>query len=109
MPKTKAALIEAVALKMKLPIGRADAIVNQVFSAMGDALQRSEGVEIRGFGSFTIREYGSYQGRNPRTGEPVNVKAKRMPYFKVGKDLRDRVNSDGDALRSNAERGERGR
>jgi integration host factor subunit beta len=100
MPKTKAALIEAVAAKMKLPIGRADAIVNQVFSAMGDALQRSEGVEIRGFGSFTIREYGSYQGRNPKTGEPVDVKAKRLPYFKVGKELRDRVNSDGHTPRS---------
>jgi integration host factor subunit beta len=102
MPQTKAALIEAIAFKMKLPIGRADALVNEVFDAMVEALQRSEGVEIRGFGTFTIREYGADQGRNPRSGEPVHVKAKRLSFFKVGKELRERVNNNDHALRANA-------
>ena len=59
---------------------------------MVDALKRGEGIEIRGFGSFTVREYKSYEGRNPRTGSPVHVSPKRLPFFKVGKELRERVN-----------------
>src|SRR5690606_29877767 len=59
---------------------------------MVEALQRGEGIEIRGFGSFTVRQYKSYEGRNPRTGDPVHVAPKRLPFFKVGKDLRLRVN-----------------
>src|SRR4029077_15880540 len=54
---------------------------------------RGEGIEIRGFGSFTVRPYKPYNGRNPRTGQPVPVPAKRLPFFKVGKDLKDLVNS----------------
>jgi integration host factor subunit beta len=92
MPKTKAALIEAVALQVKLPIGRAEAIVNQIFEIMSVALIRGDGIELRGFGTFTIREYTAYQGRNPRSGESVQVKAKRLPFFKVGKELRAKVN-----------------
>jgi integration host factor subunit beta len=60
---------------------------------MVDALKRGEGIEIRGFGSFTVREYKSYEGRNPRTGTPVHVAPKRLPFFKVGKELRERVNA----------------
>lgn len=93
MPKTKAALIEAVAREVKLPIGRAEAIVNRIFDIMSDALIRGDSIELRGFGTFTIREYMAYQGRNPRSGESVHVKAKRLPFFKVGKELRARVNA----------------
>src|SRR6476660_5404066 len=64
-----------------------------MFDCMVDALQKGEGIEIRGFGSFSIRSYREYQGRNPRTGEAVHVKPKRLAFFKVGKELRDRVNA----------------
>lgn len=92
---TKSELIEAVAAKLKLPKGKAELVVNCVFDSMVDALKRSEGIEIRGFGSFTVRNYKSYEGRNPRTGDPVSVKPKRLPFFKVGKDLRERVDNFG--------------
>ena len=59
---------------------------------MAEALQRGEGIEIRGFGSFTLRPYRSYNGRNPRTGQPGPVPAKRVPFFKAGKELKDIVN-----------------
>ena len=85
-------LIEAVAAGANLPKKQAEIAVNTIFDSMTDALIRGERVEIRGFGSFTNRHYGSYTGRNPKTGDPVEVPPKRLPFFKVGKDLRDRVN-----------------
>jgi integration host factor subunit beta len=90
---TKSELIERISEKLKLPAGKAEAIVNCVFDSMVKALQEGEGIEIRGFGSFTVREYKAYEGRNPRTGETVHVAEKRLPFFKVGKDLRERVNA----------------
>ena len=93
---TKADLIDAVAEKLKLPRGRAELLVGQVFESMVEALRRGEGIEIRGFGSFSIREYKEYEGRNPRTGETVHVKPKRLAFFKVGKELRERVNDGRD-------------
>jgi len=90
---TKSELIERISEKLKLPAGKAEQIVNTMFEAMVAALQRGEGIEIRGFGSFTVREYKAYEGRNPRTGEPVHVAPKRLPFFKVGKDLRERINA----------------
>jgi integration host factor subunit beta len=89
---TKSELIERISEKLKLPNGKAEQIVNCVFDSMVKALQDGEGIEIRGFGSFTVREYKSYEGRNPRTGETVHVAPKKLPFFKVGKDLRERVN-----------------
>jgi integration host factor subunit beta len=89
---TKSELIELISNKIKLPKGKAEQIVNTIFDSMVDALKRGEGIEIRGFGSFTVREYKSYEGRNPRTGSPVHVAPKRLPFFKVGKELRERVN-----------------
>lgn len=91
MPQTKAVLIATVALQTKLSIRLAEAIVNQIFSAMTDTLVRGDGIEVRGFGTFTVRSYGAYQGRNPRTGAPTHVKAKRLAFFKVGKELRERI------------------
>jgi integration host factor subunit beta len=58
------------------------------------ALERDEGIEIRGFGSFTVREYKPYNGRNPRTGKAVSVPEKRLPFFKVGKGLRALINGE---------------
>lgn len=89
---TKSELIERVAEQAKLSKGRAELVVNAVFDAMVDALRRGDGIEIRGFGTFTVRHYKPYQGRNPRTGDPVRVSPKRLPYFKVGKELRERIN-----------------
>jgi integration host factor subunit beta len=89
---TKSELIEVVAQEANLTKGRAELVINTIFESMVEALQRSEGIEIRGFGSFTVRQYKSYEGRNPRTGDAVHVSPKRLPFFKVGKDLRLRVN-----------------
>ena len=91
---TKSELIDALAIRRTdLTKARAELVVNCVFDAMIEALQRGEGIEIRGFGSFTVRKYKAYEGRNPRTGETVHVAEKRLPFFKVGKDLRERVNA----------------
>jgi len=90
---TKADLIDLVAERAKLPRGRAELLVGQMFDCMVEALRRGEGIEIRGFGSFSIRAYREYQGRNPRTGEAVHVRPKRLAFFKVGKELRERVNN----------------
>ena len=84
-------LVDAVAKKHNLPRKAADAAIAAVFDTVFDAICGESRVEIRGFGSFTTRKYGSYTGRNPRTGEPVSVSPKRLPFFKVGKDLRERV------------------
>ena len=89
---TKSELIELISNKIKLPKGKAEQIVNCIFDSMVAALQKGEGIEIRGFGSFTVRQYKQYEGRNPRTGTPVHVAPKRLPFFKVGKELRERVN-----------------
>lgn len=89
---TKSELIDALAVRTNLTKSRAELVVNCVFDAMVETLERGEGIEIRGFGSFTVRPYKPYSGRNPRTGSPVDVPAKRLPVFRVGKDLKDLVN-----------------
>lgn len=91
---TKSELIEVVAQEANLTKGRAELVINTIFESMVEALQRGEGIEIRGFGSFTVRQYKAYEGRNPRTGDAVHVSPKRLPFFKVGKDLRQRVNGE---------------
>jgi integration host factor subunit beta len=67
--------------------------VDTVFHHMKDALQRGEKIEIRGFGSFTVRVRRAKEGRNPKTGEKVSIPEKRIPFFKVGKELRELVNA----------------
>ncbi len=71
----------------------AKTIANTIFSSMIQALGRGERIEIRGFGNFTVRSYQTYQGRNPRTGSQVEVAPKRLPHFKVGKELKERVDN----------------
>jgi integration host factor subunit beta len=90
---TKSELIEAIAARGELTKARAEMVVNCVFETMTEALKRGEGIEIRGYGSFTVRPYKPYAGRNPRTGQPVPVPAKRLPFFKVGKEVKELVNS----------------
>ena len=89
---TKSELIESVANKLKLPKGKAELIVNCVFDSMEAALKAGERIEIRGFGSFVNKQYGAYTGRNPRTGESIHVPGKRLPFFKVGKELKEEIN-----------------
>ena len=88
---TKSELIEAIAAKAGIPRARAELLVNGVFDVMGESLARGDGIELRGFGSFTVRTYAAYEGRNPKTGEVVHVKAKKLPFFKVAKELRARI------------------
>jgi integration host factor subunit beta len=89
---TKRDLIEEVA-KAYPQFSRRDSevMVNAVFEAMTDALVRDERIEIRGFGSFVVKHRHAREGRNPKTGELVSVAAKRLPFFKVGKELKLRV------------------
>lgn len=88
---TKSELIDAIAARGELSKARAEEVVNSLFEAMTDALRRGNGIEIRGFGSFSVRDYEGYAGRNPRTGESVPVAPKRLPFFRVGKELRELV------------------
>ena len=90
---TKSELIERVSEAAKLTRGKAELVVGTIFGSMIEAMVRGEGIEIRGFGSFTVRQYRSYEGRNPRTGGSVHVKPKRLPFFKVGKELKELVNN----------------
>jgi integration host factor subunit beta len=87
----KAELATEVAKRTKLSQKVAKVVVDSVFDEMVKALKRGDRVEIRGFGSFVIRNYGSYQGRNPKSGATVSVLPKKLPYFKVGKELKERV------------------
>lgn len=90
---TKSELIERVSQRIDIPRNRAEEIVNTVFDAMKEALLDDQRIELRGFGSFSIREYDSRTGRNPRTGAEVYVEAKKSVHFKVGKELRARVDT----------------
>ena len=88
----KAKLIDRVSQRVQIPCNAAKVIVDTIFDSMRESLKKGEGIEIRGFGSFVVRNYGSYKGRNPKTGEVVEVPPKRLPHFKVGKELREVVN-----------------
>jgi integration host factor subunit beta len=90
---TKADLIEEVVRVSSVSKKHAEIIVNTVFSSIVDALQRDDKIELRGFGSFRVRRRRSRQGRNPKTGDHVEVPEKRIPYFKPGKELKDLINS----------------
>lgn len=90
---TKSELIQLVAQRTGVTRARAELVVKCVFDAMSESLAAGEGIEIRGFGSFTVRDYRAYTGVNPKTHEPVSVDAKRLPFFRVGKELKERVNA----------------
>jgi integration host factor subunit beta len=92
---TKTNLIEKLSEKMKIQPREAKVIVENLFDAMKESLERGERIEIRGFGSFVIKQYSGYKGRNPRTGEIIDIPPKKLPYFKVGKELKDLVNKQG--------------
>ena len=88
----KSELITALSQKENLTEKQAADIVNLIFKGFLETLKTGGRIEIRGFGSFTVRNYGSYTGRNPKTGGKTVVKEKKLPFFKVGKELKKRVN-----------------
>lgn len=91
---TKAELIERVAEQVQaLTKRQTEIIVNAVFNSIKDTLAKGEKIEIRGFGSFRLRQRRSRDGRNPKTGAPVMVPAKRVPFFKAGKELKELVDN----------------
>ncbi len=72
---------------------KADTLVNTIFDSMAEALCQSERIEIRGFGTFVVRQYKAYDGRNPRTGEVIAIQEKKLPFFRVGRDLKIQISS----------------
>ena len=89
---TKAELVEEVARAAELTKKDSEVIVEEVFKNIIQALNRGEKIELRGFGSFRVRQRDARRGRNPKTGEPVDIPAKRVPYFKPGKELKELIN-----------------
>jgi len=88
----KAGLIEELAVIGGVTEKEAYTIVNMIFDGFTKTLKEGGRIELRGFGSFTVRKYGAYSGRNPKTGTKTEVRPKKLPYFKVGRALRARVN-----------------
>ncbi|MEE9196950.1 MAG: integration host factor subunit beta [bacterium] len=90
---TKAELVEKVAERIDLTKKQTEVIVNTVFQSITEALADGDKVELRGFGSFRVRHRDSREGRNPKTGATVFIPAKKVPFFKAGKELRDMIDS----------------
>jgi integration host factor subunit beta len=88
----KSQLIRTLAERRSISLDEASTIVNTFFEGIKDTLLQDQRVEIRGFGSFKMKHYEGYQGRNPSTGEIVKVQPKRLPFFRVGKDLKEYLN-----------------
>ena len=91
---TKAELVEDVARAAELTKKDAERLVEIVFESIIETLNHGEKIELRGFGSFRVRERGARRGRNPKTGAPVDIPAKRVPYFKPGKELKELINEE---------------
>ena len=90
----KSGLIDALSKETGLTNSKAEDIVNIVFNDMANALAGGDRVEIRGLGSFKVKKYKGYTGHNPKTGEIIRVKPKKLPFFKCGKELKERVDKD---------------
>ncbi|MEO5820751.1 MAG: integration host factor subunit beta, partial [Vicinamibacteraceae bacterium] len=95
---TKAELVEEVSRVSDLTKKHSEVIVDTVFQSIIDALHRGEKIELRGFGSFRLRQREPRKGRNPKTGDKVDVPPKKVPYFKPGKELKDLLNRDADGM-----------
>jgi integration host factor subunit beta len=89
----KGDLIDALKRKNGFTREKAERVIDLFFGEMTNALSSGDRVEIRGFGSIFVKQYGSYEGRNPKTGESVTVKSKRLPFFRCGKELKERVDN----------------
>lgn len=97
---TKAQLIERLAARCGCSVSQAEEVLNTVLNSIQGALEQGNRVEVRGFGTFEVRDYGSYTGRNPKTGESVSVASKLSPFFKVGKELRLSLNGEQERAQS---------
>ncbi len=91
---TKADLIEGIVNKTGLTRVKAELVVNTIFDSIKEALDGGGRVEIRDFGCFEMRDYKAYKGRNPKTGQFIEVKEKRVPFFRVGKNLRKKIGNN---------------
>lgn len=91
----KSDLVDELASRARLPRKRAEFIVDHIFDLMTAAMVRGERIELRGFGAFQVKTYAAYTGRNPKTGQKIDVAAKKLPVFKTGKDLKGRVGGGG--------------
>jgi len=91
----KSGLVNVICEKANIPRKRAKETVDLIFDAMIESLLKGDRIEIRGLGSFAIRNYGAYTGRNPKTGESIQVAPKKLPFFKVGKELKEFVDGKG--------------
>jgi integration host factor subunit beta len=91
---TKSDLINLISSKANITRLKAEAVVNTIFDTMVETLKEGHRIEIRGFGSFVNREYEAREGRNPRTGEMIKVMEKKLPFFKVGKELKEELNAE---------------
>ena len=89
---TKADLVEIVATEADMTKKDVEQLVEIIFDSIISTLNKGEKIELRGFGSFRVRERNARKGRNPKTGEPVDIPAKRVAYFKPGKDLKEIIN-----------------
>jgi integration host factor subunit beta len=89
----KSDLVSALSEKMNLTYNVADSIIDTIFDGMSKTLIAGGRVEIRGFGCWYVKDYAGYSGRNPKNGQVVEVKSKKLPLFKVGKDMKERVDS----------------
>ncbi len=87
----KSDLSTALAKELNVPLRKSEEIVDVVFGTMFNALAGNDRIEIRGFGSFEVRKYDGYTGRNPKTGEKIVVEGKKLPFFKAGKELREKI------------------
>ena len=96
---TKSQLIRLLMEQSDTPAEDSSKVVRIFFDSIKGALQKGDKVEIRGFGSFILKKYGGYTGRNPRTGESVRVGRKKLPVFKPGKELRERINASKDRVK----------
>ena len=92
---TKSELTEALSKDLNLPPQTASSIVSTILDSMANTLVNGDNIEIRGFGSFSVKHYDSYTGRNPKTGETTIVKPKKLPFFKVSKELKEAVDGGG--------------
>jgi len=88
----KADLVDVVAQQKHIPMPQVEATIDSLIEAVAEGLARGERIDLRGFGAFAVRDSAARTGRNPQTGESIQIAARRVPTFKAGKELRDRVN-----------------
>jgi integration host factor subunit beta len=89
----KSELIAQLSKETGAPLKKAGGIVNTILDAMTERLVNGDNIEFRGFCSFSVKKYKAYPGKNPKTGKKVEIKSKKLPFFRIGKELKDSVNA----------------